>query len=417
MSGYAVVDVETTGITPASHHRVVEVAVVHVDDSGEVGSEWSTLLNPGRDLGAGHVHRIRAREVRKAPLFEEVAGDLAELLRGRVVVAHNLPFDVRFLAAEYARMGVEVPLSPSQGLCTMGLSRRYLRGTGKRSLEGCCRSAGLRLVDAHSALGDAHAAAGLLRHYLAAAPTPRPWAELLAACAALDWPHVQRSGRATVTRSQAGEGEAHFLERIVERLPGDTATDAADPYLAVLDRALVDRHLSAAEADELVDTARYLGISRETVAAAHHRYLAALADAAWEDGVVTGLERADLQNVAALLGMPPDSVGKELRRAEAERTCGGSAAGGRSAAPPASAFVLDPGDQVVFTGTSRRSRDDWHGMAVEAGLVPKNGVTRQTRILVAADPDSLSGKAKKARERGIPVITEEAFEKLLEAMG
>ena len=53
---YAVVDVETTGLFPGAHHRVAEVAVVQVDDTGRVTGEWSTLVNPGRDLGSQHVH-------------------------------------------------------------------------------------------------------------------------------------------------------------------------------------------------------------------------------------------------------------------------------------------------------------------------------------------------------------------------
>ncbi|CAM4185176.1 hypothetical protein GCM10009799_14590 [Nocardiopsis rhodophaea] len=413
MTGYAVVDVETTGITPASHHRVVEIAVVHVDESGSAGTEWTTLLNPRRDLGAGHIHRIRARDVRNAPQFDQVAGELADLLCNRVVVAHNLAFDMRFLAAEYARMGVEIPVSASAGLCTMTLAGRYLPGAGRRSLARCCHSAGIDLTEAHSALGDARAAAGLLRHYLDLAPNPRPWTDLLRSCAELEWPPVPRSAFTPVTRSAADEVEKHFLKRIIDKLPDDTTPDSVDPYLAVLDRALLDRHLSATEADELVDTARYLGLSRSTVAAAHRRYLAALTDAAWEDGVVTDAETADLQSVAALLGLPEGSVHEELRRAEAARKTDSAGSSGAFAAP---GFSLEPGDQVVFTGASRRSREDWHALAAGAGLAPKNGVTKQTRVLVAADPDSLSSKARKARDRGVPVITEEAFERLVKAM-
>ncbi|GAA1776676.1 exonuclease domain-containing protein [Streptomonospora arabica] len=116
MTGYAVVDVETTGITPASHHRVMEVAVVYLDESGSTVGEWSTLINPRRDLGPGHIHRIRACDVRKAPEFEYVAGELIALLTGRVVVARNISFDARFLGAEYARLNVQVPLSTDTGL-------------------------------------------------------------------------------------------------------------------------------------------------------------------------------------------------------------------------------------------------------------------------------------------------------------
>jgi DNA polymerase III epsilon subunit-like protein len=91
--GYAVVDTETTGIHTGYRHRIAEIAIIHLDSTGMVTDEWSTLLNPDRDLGPQAIHGIRAAEVRRAPRFEHVAGDLIERFRGRIVVAHNWPFD------------------------------------------------------------------------------------------------------------------------------------------------------------------------------------------------------------------------------------------------------------------------------------------------------------------------------------
>ncbi len=51
VSGYAVVDLETTGIHPGRHERIVEVAVVHVSPRGVITGTWETLVNPRRDLG------------------------------------------------------------------------------------------------------------------------------------------------------------------------------------------------------------------------------------------------------------------------------------------------------------------------------------------------------------------------------
>ena len=88
--GYAVIDVETTGLKQGWHHRLVEVAIVHVDRVGAVTDEWCTLVNPKRDLGPQHKHGITATEVRSAPDFGQVAAAVVERLRGRVLVAHNL---------------------------------------------------------------------------------------------------------------------------------------------------------------------------------------------------------------------------------------------------------------------------------------------------------------------------------------
>jgi DNA polymerase-3 subunit epsilon len=50
MLGYAVVDLETTGLHPGRHGRVVEIAIMSLAHDGEVTGEWSTLVNPHRDV-------------------------------------------------------------------------------------------------------------------------------------------------------------------------------------------------------------------------------------------------------------------------------------------------------------------------------------------------------------------------------
>jgi DNA polymerase-3 subunit epsilon len=59
-----------------------------------------------------------------------------------------------------------------------------------------------------------------------------------------------------------------------------------------------------------------------------------------------------------------------------------------------------------------RPRSEWEAELDQRGLVV-GAHTRGTRVLVAADPDSMSGKAKKAREYGVPIINEGALTRLL----
>jgi DNA polymerase III subunit epsilon len=192
---------------------------------------------------------------------------------------------------------------------------------------------------------------------------------------------------------------------LVDRLPRVPDLPYADDYLAVLDRALLDRHLSASEQDALLELAESLGISFETAMGLHRQYLAALAQAAWEDGVVSDAERQDLVDVAGLLGLTSGDVEIALKA-------------GHSAPSAWGRFRLVPGDTVAFTGQMDGKRDEWERRAVSVGLtVTAGGVTKRTRLLVAADPDSLSGKAGKARQYGIPIVTEVAFAKLLDGMG
>ncbi|MFD4639521.1 exonuclease domain-containing protein [Lentzea sp. NPDC058436] len=105
--GYAVVDVATTGPSPAD--RVIEVAVVHLDASGRRTDEWCTLVDPRRDFGTRH--GISPADVRRAPQFAGVAGELAARLAGRVLAAQDLTFCQGFLTAEYARLGHDFAVS------------------------------------------------------------------------------------------------------------------------------------------------------------------------------------------------------------------------------------------------------------------------------------------------------------------
>jgi DNA polymerase-3 subunit epsilon len=67
MSRYAVIDIETTGFSPAHHHRILEIGVVLVDDEGNLVYEWETLVNPQRDVAATEIHGLSAADVCRAP--------------------------------------------------------------------------------------------------------------------------------------------------------------------------------------------------------------------------------------------------------------------------------------------------------------------------------------------------------------
>jgi len=257
---------------------------------------------------------------------------------------------------------------------------------------------------AHSALHDARAAAGLLGYLIRFADQPEPWSGLFDSGS--EWPGMPEGSGRTQQRSTSDVRSQSFLSRLVDRLPRVPELPHADEYLAVLDRALLDLHLSASEQDALLDLAESLGLSLDAAMELHRRYLTALGQAAWADGVVTHSERQDLHKVAGVLGLTPDDV-------EIALTCTQD----RPPSPKWGRFRLESGDVVAFTGQMNGPRDEWERRAGAVGLtVTSGGVTKRTRLLVAADPDSLSGKAGKARQYDIPIVTEDAFAKLLERM-
>lgn len=443
MPGYAVVDLETTGLRPSWHDRIVEIGVVHLDPDGQVEGTWETLVNPERDLGPQEIHGIAAADVLGAPTFADVAGTVVDLLRGRTFVAHNATFDTSFLRASYDGLGVNVPVSSATSLCTMRWAGRLLP-RAPRTLAGCCAHAGIPLRDHHAALADAAATAALLTHLMDVAGRPRPgsrhamkpdgtwsppWSEICAVAEAAPWPAIRHRGCACAVRGNATRRQVPFLSRLVDSLPGVCADDAATAYLSLLDRALLDRFLSVREQHALVACARDLGIDQPTAIELHRRYVLSLARAAWADGILTNAEREDLLAVATLLDLDPAEVEEALTTTrpagggDAHPIVPGATRGarqGRGAGAPSSAlehFRLAPGDMVVFTGQMALPREVWMDRARAAGLVPHTGVTKKVRLVVAADPDSLSGKACKAADYGIPIVTEDAFAAMLAAMG
>lgn len=177
---FTVVDVETTGLDP-NDDRVIEIAVVTTDDRGRPVDEWSSLVDPGRDAGPTDVHGITDAELVGAHDFAALVPELTRRLDGTVLVAHNLPFDVAFLGNEQQRLPRQataaggVTTGVVGGLCTLELSRRLLpRPPDGWSLGALCAEVGLPLVDAHRALADARATAGLLAVLLSELPHGRP---------------------------------------------------------------------------------------------------------------------------------------------------------------------------------------------------------------------------------------------------
>jgi ATP-dependent DNA helicase RecQ len=162
---WAVVDLETTGKEPWLH-RALEIGVVRLAPDGSTVQEYETLLDPGRPVEATEIHGISDPMVAGAPAFAEVAGDVAELLSGAVVVAHNVLFDIGFLRGEFQLAGRTLP--PVAALCTAQLTR-LLHPEAECRLVDCCLQFGVEHAEPHSALADARAAAGLLRLHLAEA--------------------------------------------------------------------------------------------------------------------------------------------------------------------------------------------------------------------------------------------------------
>jgi DNA polymerase III subunit epsilon len=171
--GYAVVDVETTGL--ARHDRIVSAAVYRLDTQGNVEDHWYSPVNPDRDPGPVWIHGLTSEVLKDAPRFPEIVAALDERLAGRVLVAHYAVFDWSMIAREYARAERQAPVE--QRLCTIELSKQLRLPLPNQKLESLAAHYGVVQQQAHHALDDARVLAEAFRpslHLAAAAGLALP---------------------------------------------------------------------------------------------------------------------------------------------------------------------------------------------------------------------------------------------------
>ncbi|WP_027994738.1 3'-5' exonuclease [Simplicispira psychrophila] len=163
MSPIAVIDFETTGLSPAHGARATEVAIVLLQ-GGQVVDRFDSLMQTGAWIPAfiTQLTGITNAMVATAPEAAVVMHDAARFVGNAPMVAHNAAFDRKFWQAELAR--ADLP-APQPFACTVLLSRRLHPQAPNHQLGGLMDFHGLpRTGTAHRALADAEMAAALLAH-------------------------------------------------------------------------------------------------------------------------------------------------------------------------------------------------------------------------------------------------------------
>lgn len=425
--GYAVLDVETTGYSPA-RERIVEIAVVHLDPTGQIGQTWSSLIHPGRGTipaATTAVHGLSIEDVRHAPRFEHIAAELVEQISGRVLVAHNAAFDLGFLRLELARAGIDMPEVIS--LCTMDASLEHLPHLAKRRLSDCCEAAGIDLRDAHSAAGDARATAVLLGYYLTCPTGARAaagYADLVTDATSTKWPlpSARLTARPAAPRTDAAHrprpAAAGRLADLIDRLPRSAAAGApplqTNTYRDLLFRALSGPVLTDDQVDELASIATTTGLVRSAALDVHRAVLADLVTTAMQGGKITHTERATLAAKAGALALGKWALTTALAAAIEQRATRLSA--GLSQPPPGWAHgpALHVGDRVAFTGGDGARRALLERAATDAGLHVTSMVSGKTAALITTDPTTGTAKARAALTHATRVIDPATFATLLD---
>jgi DNA polymerase-3 subunit epsilon len=153
-------DTETTGLSPATGDRIVEIGCVELVNRKLTGNNKHFYLNPERDSdeGALKVHGLTTEFLSDKPTFSQVADDFLDYIKGAdEVIIHNAPFDVGFLEAELQRAGKNRFTSVA-GKIVDSLALAKHQYPGKRnSLDALCDRLGVdnSARQLHGALLDA----------------------------------------------------------------------------------------------------------------------------------------------------------------------------------------------------------------------------------------------------------------------
>jgi DNA polymerase-3 subunit epsilon len=163
MNPIAVIDFETTGLSPSKGDRATEIAIVLLEGTQVVG-RFQSLMNAGVRISRfiEDYTGISNEMIRTAPPAAEVMAEAARFVQDAPMVAHNASFDQRFWAAELGRLGAGARTDHSFA-CTMLLSRRLYPQAGSYRLGSLASFHSLAFAGrAHRAMADAEVAAALL---------------------------------------------------------------------------------------------------------------------------------------------------------------------------------------------------------------------------------------------------------------
>lgn len=134
-----VLDTETTGLDPAEGHRVIEIGCVELINYLPTGRVYHTYINPERDVPseASAISGLKTDFLKPFPVFAKIVDDFLSFLGDDKLVIHNASFDLKFLNAEFDRLG-HPPFLSHRATDTLKIARTKFPGS-PASLDALCR--------------------------------------------------------------------------------------------------------------------------------------------------------------------------------------------------------------------------------------------------------------------------------------
>lgn len=141
---YIVLDTETTGFNAETDDRIIEIGALELVNYVPTGRVYHQYINPERKIpeGATAVHGITDEQIANSPVYAEIVQAFDDFIgEDSQLVIHNAEFDMRFLNAEYKRLGLP-PLPMSRSIDTLAMARAAFPGA-PASLDALCKRYGI----------------------------------------------------------------------------------------------------------------------------------------------------------------------------------------------------------------------------------------------------------------------------------
>ena len=155
---FTIFDTETTGLSPRSGDRIVEIAAIKIKGVDLLG-EFQELINPERRIPheSQKIHNISDEMVQDADTIDIVLPKFLEFVADSILIAHNASFDLSFINHEIEKTGILHP--PLEAICTVSLARKTLPQLHSHSLDSLIQYMGIICERRHRALDDVKATA------------------------------------------------------------------------------------------------------------------------------------------------------------------------------------------------------------------------------------------------------------------
>lgn len=364
------IDVETTGLHTSLGAGILEICMYDA-----ASGFLSSMVDPGRSIPARitEINGIDRDMITGAPMFSALARPVLDKLAGKVVVGHNVEFDLKFLYSELIEAGVTP--QPMEYICTCK-SEQLKYGIGGNRLYEALARRGIHLAQSHRAEDDVNMVRQLLELQVREGMSVfcstfdlSAYRSLIGREPASMFPVPPKKRTTHSLRSFQGWGNRADVKTI-------------DAFNRLIESCCQDRVLDSKEVDSLAA----LGISRQAAQEELKKAIRCLATDYYEDGTISWHEFTDLEDIGKLFGFNNAVFFGLIREVV-----------------PKLKVVCFTNDLVVG-GQIVDRYETLFPWAVENGFLPSTSLTKQSDLLInCGERGSTTGKIDKARSYGVPI--------------